>query len=107
MTILKSSHTKELIARDVKVLREYATRAILDGCALKPEEEYNHKQVLAELRGKVSGFGVTEKEFIQLILKGLDRSEEPCRCEACQSPKVPQDPASPNADGYDPDGLGG
>jgi hypothetical protein len=44
MTIPESVHTKEVIANDVRLLREYATRSVLQGCALMPEEQHAHVQ---------------------------------------------------------------
>ena len=106
MTIPESVHTKEVIANDVRLLREYATRSVLQGCALMPEEQHAHVQVLAELREKAGEFGVTEKEVIQLVLKGLDNRDEPCCCVACQQvPNSPQDSIAPSLDTFDPEGL--
>ncbi len=105
MTILESVHAKEVIANNVRLLREYATRSVLQGCALKPEEEHQHMRAMAELREKVGGFGVTEKEVIQLVLKGLDSQDEPCRCDGCQGTQPHCNSAVPSANTYDPDGL--
>ena len=105
MTILQSVHAKEVIANNVRLLRKYATRSVLQGCALKPEEEHHHLKAMAELREKVGGFGVTEKELIHLVLKGLDSQDEPCSCDGCQGTQPHQDLVDPVADTFDPDGL--
>ena len=105
MTILESVHAKEVIANNVRLLRKYATRSVLQGCALKPEEEHQHMRAMAELREKFGGFGVTEKELIQLVLKGLISQDEPCGCDGCQGTQPHQDLVEPVADTFDPDGL--
>ena len=105
MTILESVHVKEVIASNVRLLREYATRSVLQGCALNPEEEHRHIMALVELREKAGEFGVTEKEVIQLVLKGLDSQDEPCGCDGCQGTQPHQDSVGFGADTYDPDRL--
>ena len=105
MTILESVHAKEVIANNVRLLREYATRTVLQGCVLKPEEELQHIKAMAELRVKVGGFGVTEKELIHLVLKGLDSQDEPCGCDGCQGTQPHRASSEPVADTFDPEGL--
>jgi hypothetical protein len=76
---------KEVMARKLSVLRRYASKAILHGNSLAPDEEADQLDHMREFLATGESFSLTEKEMVDLIYSGLFRSRQKCGCHSCRA----------------------
>ena len=76
---------KEVMARQLSILRGYASKAILHGNGLAPEEEADRSDHLREFMATGESFSITQKEMVDLIYSGLFRNRRECGCHSCRT----------------------
>ncbi len=83
MTSVTSADPKEIMARQLSILREYACKAVLHGNSLAPDEEASRADHMQEFLATGESFGLAEKEMVNLIYRGLLRNRRGCGCHSC------------------------
>ena len=75
---------KEIMARQLSILREYACKTVLHGNSLAPDEEADRADHMREFLATGESFSLTEKEMVDLIYSGLFRNRRECGCHSCR-----------------------
>ena len=76
---------KEAMVRQISALRGYASKAILHGNSLAPDEEADQSDHMREFMATGESFSLTEKEMVDLIYSGLFQNRRECGCHSCRT----------------------
>ena len=85
MTSPALADPKEVMARQLSVLRRYASKAILHGNSLAPDEEAERSDHMRDFLATGQSFNLTQKEMVDLIYSGLFRNRRECGCHSCRA----------------------
>jgi len=85
MTSPALADPKEVMARQLSVLRGYASKAILHGNSLAPDEEAERSDHMRDFLATGQSFNLTQKEMVDLIYSGLFRNRRECGCHSCRA----------------------
>lgn len=76
---------RDMMADHVSTLREYAGRVVVHRASLTSEEEADRAGRMREYRAIGSSFGLTDREMVGQIYRGLFRSKRGCDCPSCKA----------------------
>ncbi|MEK7806946.1 MAG: hypothetical protein AAB528_04340 [Chloroflexota bacterium] len=65
-------------------LKAYASRVIIRGEPLRPEEEIDRELRLREFLALGESFGCTQKELVKLLYAGVLQRKRGCDCDSCR-----------------------
>ena len=85
MTYLILADPKKTMAQHQTTLRHYAKRVVLQGEILSPQEEHARMQQMREYMAIGHSFGLTPKEFVAVLYRGLFVSRRGCGCPNCRA----------------------
>ena len=83
MTSLALQDPKSIVSDHLAVLRDYATRVLIQGESLTPTEEADRKIRMAEFRATGSSFKLTDHEMVVLLYRRLLTPKRGCGCYSC------------------------
>lgn len=74
----------QAMAEHQRRLKTYASRVIVRGESLRPEEENDRKSRVGEFLALGKSFGCTEKELVTLLFAGVLQGKRGCDCGSCR-----------------------
>ena len=84
-TTFISATPKELVSQHQATLRTYLGRALVQGDTLTPGELDDLQQRMSEFRAIGNSFGLTEREIVSLLFRGLLVEKQGCGCHRCRA----------------------
>ena len=79
------SEIKETMVRQLAVLRTYASRVVLHGESLAPDEEADQAACMSQFLATGEAFQLTHREMVDLVLNGLFHKKRECGCHSCRT----------------------
>jgi hypothetical protein len=74
----------QAMAEHQRRLKTYASRVIVRGESLRPEEEIDREARVGEFLALGKTFGCTEKELVTLLYAGVLQEKRGCDCPSCR-----------------------
>ena len=83
MTTQLSEKPKQLMAKHLAALQDYARRVVVRGEILAPPDEDDIATRMWEYFSIGISFKCTKKELVRLVYKGLFEAKRGCDCPSC------------------------
>lgn len=80
-----SKDLNDTFAGHLEALRVYAKRVLIRGDALADAEQLDERARISQLVAIGHTFGLTDKEMVGLIFKGILRGPRRCGCPTCRA----------------------
>lgn len=77
--------TKEIMAQQLTVLREYARKIVLHDGSLMPEDAANQVASMRHFLAAGQSFDLTYNEMVHLLLDELFQKKSECGCHSCKT----------------------
>ena len=85
MTSLMATSPRELITLHREALVKYGTMALIKGEQLSALELEDHRKRMEEFLGLGSAFGLTEREMVAWMYRGVFAERKCCGCHSCRA----------------------
>lgn len=79
-----SPENRDLMDKDLSLLREYAERVVVLGDVLSDEEQDDRENRFREFAEIGDSFSLTEREMVNMLFDGLFHKGPKCWCAECR-----------------------